>query len=174
VKSFAVVPRSLLKRHSAVILIAAAWALGNAKARAAERHIPIIIRFEPIMISGRNAFHVIESFPAQQPDTEIIVPTHWGSAAHLEDQTHNLRIESPGATLTNDATNPGHKLLHARPRERIQISYDIVPQQTEWFRHPQEHMAIINTDYFLFNPENALVYPEMPRTSEVEVIFRLA
>ncbi len=32
-------------------------------------------------------------------------------------------------------------------------------------------MAIINTDYFLFNPENALVYPEMPRTGEVDVSF---
>jgi hypothetical protein len=32
-------------------------------------------------------------------------------------------------------------------------------------------MAIINTDYFHFNPQNALVYPEMPRTGEVDVTF---
>jgi predicted metalloprotease with PDZ domain len=154
------------------MLIAAAWAFGNAKIHAADRHAPsIIVRFEPVMVNGRNAFHVIESFRARQPETEIIVPTHWGSATHLEDQTQNLKIDSPGATLTTHATDPGHKLLHARAGERVQLSYDIVPQQTEWFRHPQEHMAVINTDYFLFNPENALVYPEMPRTGEVDVTF---
>lgn len=139
---------------------------------AADRRTPsIIIRFEPVTVSGRNAFHVIESFTSQRPETEIIVPTHWGGAAHLEDQTQNLRILSRGAILTNDATEPSRKLLRSRPRERIELSYDIVPQQTEWFQHPQEHMAIINTDYFLFNPQNALVYPEMPRSGEVDVTF---
>ena len=170
VKPFGAKQRSLLKRHSAAILIAAAWAFGNAKTHAADRHAPsIIVRFEPVMINGRNAFHVIESFRAQQLETEIIVPNHWGSAAHLEDQTQNLKIDSPGAALTNHPLDDGHRVLHARTGERVQLSYDIVPQQTEWFRHPQEHMAIINTDYFLFNPENALVYPEMPHTGEVDV-----
>lgn len=159
-------------RLSAAVLIAAAWALGNGKANAAE--IPstsIIVRFEPVIVSGRNAFHVTESFRAAQADTDIIVPTHWGGAAHLEDQTQNLKIDSPGAILTNHREDAGHKVLRARPGERIELSYDIVPQQTEWFRHPQEHMAIINTDYFLFNPQNALVYPEIPPTTEVSVTF---
>lgn len=123
------------------------------------------------MINGRNAFHVIESFRAQQSETEIIVPTHWGSAAHLEDQTQNLKVDSRGETLTSHPMDAGRKILHAGTGERVQLSYDIVPQQTEWFRHPQEHMAIINTDYFLFNPQNALVYPEMPRTGEVDMTF---
>lgn len=120
---------------------------------------------------GRNAFHVIETFRARQPETEIVVPTHWGGAAHLEDQTQNLRTDSPGATLLNQPTDATQKVLQARPGQRIELSYDIVPQQAEWFHHPQEHMAIINTDYFLFNPENALVYPEMPHTGEVDVTF---
>ena len=141
-------------------------------AHAADSQNPSIsVRFEPILVKGRNAFHVIETFRARQPESEIVVPTHWGSAAHLENQTQNLRIESPGATLTNHRTDAAQKVLHARPGQRIELSYDIVPQQTEWFHHPQEHMAIINTDYFLFNPENALVYPEMPRTGEVDVTF---
>ena len=89
----------------------------------------------------------------------------------LEDQTQNLRIDSPGATLTNQPTDAAQKVLHARPGQRIELSYDIVPQQTEWFHHPQEHMAIISADYFLFNPQNALVYPEMLGTDEVSVTF---
>jgi len=169
-KSLSAEPFSLLKRLSAAMLIAAAW-FGSTKTYAADTHIPaIVFRFEPIIVNGRNAFHVIESFRSQQPETELVVPTHWGSATHLEDQTQNLKTDSPGTTLTNRADS-AKKVLHARPRERIELSYDIVPQQTEWFRHPQEHMAIINTDYFLFNPQNALVYPETPATREVEVTF---
>ena len=139
---------------------------------AAERQFPsIIVRFEPVMVNGRNAFHVIESFPVQQPETEIVIPTHWGGAEHLEKQTQNLKIDSPGATLTDQSDLAGHKVLHARPGKRVQLIYDIVPLQTQWFQHPQEHMAIINTDYFLFNPQNALVYPKLPLTGEVNVTF---
>ncbi len=170
-KALGAEPRSFLKRLSATILIAAACPLGN-MAHAAVSHNPsIIVRFEPTVVKGRNAFHVIETFRARQPKTEIAVPTHWGGAVHLEDQTQNLRIDSPGATLLNQPADATQKVLQARPGQRIELSYDIVPQQTEWFHHPQEHMAIINTDYFLFNPENALVYPEMPHTGEVDVTF---
>jgi hypothetical protein len=107
------------------------------------------------MVKGRNAFHVIESFRAPQPETEIVIPSHWGSAAHLEDQTQNLRLDSPGATLLSQPIDATQKVLRAHPGQHIELSYDIVPQQTEWFHHPQEHMAIINTDYFLFNPRMA-------------------
>lgn len=121
------------------------------------------------MVNGRNAFHVAESFRVQQSETEIVIPTHWGGAEHLEQQTQNLKINSPGATLTDQSADAGHKILRARPGKRVQLSYNIVPQQTQWFQHPQEHMAIINTDYFLFNPQNALVYPKLPLTGEVNV-----
>ena len=173
VKSCGIKPSSPLKRHSTAILIAAAaWALGNPQIQAADGHTPsIVVRFVPVLVNGRNAFHVIESFRVVKPETEIIVPTHWGDAAHLEGQTQNLKVDSPGATLTNHPKDTGYKLLHARTGERIELSYEIVPQQTEWFRHPQEHMAIVNTDYFLFNPRNALVYPEMPGTEQVNVTF---
>lgn len=171
-KFFAAKSRSFLKALSAVILISAAWALGSTKTQAARTHPPLIVfRFEPIMVNGRNAFHVIESFRARQSETEIIVPSHWGSAEHLGDQTNNLRVNSPGAMLLSQHTDKAQKVLDARPGERIELSYDIVPLQTEWFHHPQEHMAIINADYFLFNPQNALVYPELPPTDEVDVTF---
>jgi M61 glycyl aminopeptidase len=65
----------------------------------------------------------------------------------------------------------GARELHAPPGQRIVLAYDIVPQQTEWFRHPQEHMAIINDDYFLFNPQNAFVYPDLPRADIVNATF---
>jgi predicted metalloprotease with PDZ domain len=163
---------SLLKRYLAVITIAAGWLPGNSTLHAADRHFPsIIVRFEPVMVNGRNAFHVIESFRVHQPETEFVIPTHWGGADHLEQQTQNLKIDSPGDTLTDQSANAGHKILHARPGTRVQLSYNIVPQQTEWFRHPQEHMAIINNDYFLFNPQNALVYPKLPLAGEVNVTF---
>lgn len=123
------------------------------------------------MVNDRDAFHVIESFRVDRQETEIVVPTHWGAAAHLEQQTQNLKIDSPGGTLTDQSADAGHKILHARPGKRVQLSYNIVPQQTEWFQHPQEHMAIINTDYFLFNPQNALVYPKLPSADEVNVTF---
>lgn len=167
-KAFAAESHSLLKRLMAAIPIAAACALPS---MAHADTSSIIVRFEPIVAKGRNAFHVVETFRARQPETEIVVPTHWGSADHLEDQTQNLKTDSPGATLSDQPTDAGQKLLHARPGALIRLSYDIVPQQTEWFHHPQEHMAIINTDYFLFNPQNALVYPEIPRTREVDVSF---
>jgi predicted metalloprotease with PDZ domain len=161
-----------LRLYSAAIFVAATWVLGNTEVHATDRHTPsIILRFEPITVNGRNAFHVMEAFRTQQRETQISVPTHYGGAAHLEDQTQNLKTDSRRATLTNDPGDLGHKLLHARPGDRIELSYDIVPQQTEWFRHPQEHMAIINPDYFLFNPQNALVYPEMPSTGVVDVTF---
>lgn len=161
------------RRFSAAMLtIAVAGILGSAEIHAEAIGIPaIVFRFRPVQINGRSAFHVEETFRARQPETEIVLPTHWGSAEHLEGQTQNLKVDSPGASLTNHATDAGEKLLHARPGERIELSYDIVPQQTEWFRHPQEHMAVINGDYFLFNPGNALVYPEMPRTEKVDVTF---
>lgn len=100
VKSFAATSPSVLKRHVAVIVVAATWVLGDFPLHAADSHSPsITVRFEPVMVNGRNAFHVIESFRVQQPDTEIVIPTHWGSATHLEDQTQNLKIDSLGATI---------------------------------------------------------------------------
>jgi predicted metalloprotease with PDZ domain len=72
--------------------------LGNPPLDAADSNPPsIIVRFEPVMVNGRNAFHVIESYRVQQPETEIVVPTHWGSATHLEDQTQTLKIDTMDA-----------------------------------------------------------------------------
>ena len=93
------------------------------------------------MVKGRNACHVIESFRAPQPETEIVIPSHWGSAAHLEDQTQNLRLDSPVATLLSQPIDATQRVLRAHPGQHIELSYDIVPQQTEWFHHPQEHVA---------------------------------
>jgi predicted metalloprotease with PDZ domain len=149
-----------------------AGAFGQTETTLGHNRIPSIsFRFEPTTVDGRNAFHVIETFRARQAETEIVVPAHWGDAPHLENQTQNLKVEAPGATLTDDPKDAMERLLHARTGQRIQLSYDIVPQQTEWFRHPQEHMAIVNQDYFLFNPQNALVYPEMPSTGDVDAAF---
>jgi predicted metalloprotease with PDZ domain len=157
---------------TAILAFASTWVLGSAQIRAADQRTPsIVFQFRPIQVNGRSAFHVNESFRVQKSETEIIVPTHWGGAAHLEGQTQNLKVDSPGATLTDDSKDAGEKLLHAHVGQRVDLSYDIVSQQTEWFSHPQEHMAVINADYFLFNPQNALVYPEMPATSDVEATF---
>jgi hypothetical protein len=95
-KAFASELHSLLKGFSAAILIAAPWARGSAQTHKADTYTPsTVFHFEPIIVNGRNEFHVIESFRARQTETKIIVPTHWGSAAHLEDQTNNLRLDSP-------------------------------------------------------------------------------
>ena len=118
----------------------------------------ITYRFEPVTINEKPAFHVRVRFRTAGPVTAIVEPTRWGSAQHLDGQTQNLKVLTPGATL-EDSAELGRKELHARPNERVELAYDIVPLQTEWFGHPQEHMAIINSDYFLFNTENALVYP---------------
>jgi predicted metalloprotease with PDZ domain len=130
----------------------------------------ISFRFQPVTIGEKPAFHVEVRFRAAELVTAIKVPTRWGGAPHLEGQTQNLRVLTPGATL-EDSADPGVKKLHARPGERVELVYDIVPLQTEWFRHPQEHMAIINADYFLFNTENALVYPELRSPDWVDASF---
>lgn len=130
----------------------------------------ITFRFQPVTIGEKRAFHVEVLFRAAEQVTVITVPTRWGGAPHLEGQTQNLKVLTQGATL-EDSADPGEKKLHARPGERVELAYEIVPLQTEWFRHPQEHMAIINADYFLFNPENALVYPKLPSTDLVDATF---
>ena len=131
---------------------------------------PITFRFHPALVGQKRAFHVEVSFRAAEAITPIIVPTSWGDAPHLEAQTQNLKVLTSGATLVAGA-NLGLRELHARPGQQIALAYDVIPLQTEWFRHPQEHMAIINDDYFLFNTENALVYPELPRTDIVSATF---
>lgn len=130
----------------------------------------ISFRFEPATIGDKKSFHVQVRFRASEAVTSIVVPSSYGGAAHLEGQTQNLKVLTSGATLEDDA-EPGEKKLHAHTGDRIELTYDIVPLQTEWFAHPQEHMAIINADYFLFNPENALVYPDLPRTGLVDATF---
>jgi predicted metalloprotease with PDZ domain len=131
---------------------------------------PIVFRFQSVTVSDKRAFHVEERFRVTQAVTKIVVPTSWGSASHLEEQTQNLKVLTSGAIL-EDSGHLGEKQLHARPGQQVKLAYDIVPLQTEWFRHPQEHMAIINGDYFLFNPQNALVYPELSRTDMVRATF---
>jgi predicted metalloprotease with PDZ domain len=131
---------------------------------------PIAFRFHPVLVGQKRAFHVEVSFRARQAITPIVVPTSWGDASHLEAQTQNLKVLTSGATLVVGA-NLGLRELHARPGQRVELAYDIVPLQTEWFRHPQQHMAIINDDYFLFNTENALVYPQLPRTDIMSATF---
>lgn len=130
----------------------------------------IAYHFKPITIGEKRSFHVELRFRAVDPVTTIVVPTRWGGAAHLEGQTQNLTALTPGTRLER-SVDPGSQKLVAPPGKEVLLSYDIVPLQTEWFRHPQEHMAIINLDYFLFNTENALVYPNLPGTDEVEVTF---
>jgi hypothetical protein len=157
---------------AAMLGIASAWTFATPTIRASDRHIQsIVFQFRRIQVNGRCAFHVNESFRVLSPETEILVPTHWGGAAHPEDRTQNLKVDSPGATLADHSTEHAAKLLQAHAGQRIDLNYDIVSQQTEWFAHPQEHMAVMNEDYFLFNPQNALVYPEMSPSSEVEVTF---
>jgi predicted metalloprotease with PDZ domain len=148
-----------------VLLVAATAFLGTQPNGTAES---ITFRFHPITVEKNNAFHVEVRFRARLAVTRIVVPTSWGSASHLEAQTQNLKVVTSGATLENNA---GQKELHARPGTLVALTYNIVPLQTEWFHHPQEHMAIINSEYFLFNTQNALVYPERPGTELVHAIF---
>lgn len=109
-------------------------------------------------------------FRVWQALTQIVVPTSWGGASDIKGQTQNLKVLTSGAVL-EDGRDPGLKILHAVPGKWVEIDYDIVPLQTEWFRHPQEHMAIINDDYFLFNPQNALVYPDLSGTDIAQATF---
>lgn len=162
---------SVLK--TAVILLAfltATVATAAANDSAQGRIRSIAFRFQPVTIGEKRAFHVEVRFRAAEQVTAISLPTRWGGAPHLEGQTQNLKVLTHGATL-EDSADPGEKMLHARPGERVELAYDIVPLQTEWFRHPQEHMAVINADYFLFNPENALVYPNLTNTDLVDATF---
>jgi predicted metalloprotease with PDZ domain len=164
-----------LCRLSRVILTALMLVVTTAsiEARAeprADRVQSISFRFQPVKFGEKNAFHVDVKFRVTEAITQIIVPSKWGSVSDLTKQTQNLKTLTPGTTLEAGADS-GERELHARPGERVELTYDIVPLQTEWFRHPQEHMAIINADYFLFNPQNALVYPDLPRTNMVEATF---
>jgi predicted metalloprotease with PDZ domain len=155
-----------------VIGLAAACAASGAEkeATAAPAVKAISYAFKPVLIGDKHAFHVTVRFRAADAVTSLVVPVRWGGAEHLENQTQDLKAVTPGAMLEADA-DPGRRNLHARAGEMVQIEYNIVPQQTEWFRHPQEHMAVVNDDYFLFNTDNALVYPSLPQSAMVEVTF---
>jgi predicted metalloprotease with PDZ domain len=126
--------------------------------------------FRPVVIGDKRAFHVTVRFRVADAVTPLVVPTRWGGAEHLENQTQNLKVVTPGATLEPGA-DPGRRDLHARAGQMVQVEYDMAPQQTEWFRHPQEHMSIVNADYFLFNTDNALVFPSLAQTAMVDVTF---
>jgi predicted metalloprotease with PDZ domain len=147
-------------------MVAPAVAIDSAQGRIGS----IAFRFQPVTVGEKRAFHVEVRFRATERMTTITVPKSWGGAPHLEGQTQNLKVLTQGPTL-EDSADPGEKRLNARPGERIELAYDIVPLQTGLFRHPQEHMAIINADYFLFNSENALVYPKLPSTDLVDATF---
>jgi predicted metalloprotease with PDZ domain len=163
--------RPAVKVAVMLFVFMATAAVTAAEADSTHRRVrSIVFRFQPVTIGEKRAFHVEVQFRALGAVTAIAVPTRWGGAPHLESQTQNLKVVTPGATLEGGA-DPGEKKLHARPDERVELAFDIVPLQTEWFAHPQEHMAIINADYFLFNPENALVYPELPRPDVVDATF---
>ena len=107
-------PRRCRKPGAAAALaLAAVCTLANSEPRPTNRTPSLVLRFQPVAINGRAAFHVVESFRALQPETEIVVPTHYGGAAHLEAQTQNLRLDSPGATLTAHPADAGEK--HCTP-----------------------------------------------------------
>lgn len=134
------------------------------------RDSSISFAFRPEVMGGKRALHVTVRFQAADAVTALVVPTRWGGAEHLEKQTENLKVVTPGATVEADA-DAGRRDVRARAGEMVQVEYDLVPQQTEWFRHPQEHMAVVNDDYFLFNTENALVYPVEAQAAIVDVTF---
>lgn len=161
--------RFLLKSAMTIVVLVVASAAAQAQAPDRPKG-PITFRFHPLLVGQKRAFHVEVSFRATQAITPIVVPTSWGDAPHLEAQTQNLKVLTSGATLVVGA-NLGLRNLHAQPGQQVALAYDMIPLQTEWFRHPQEHMAIINDDYFLFNTENALVYPELSRTDIVSATF---
>jgi predicted metalloprotease with PDZ domain len=150
------------------------WLFSLAAFAGAESHpshiTSITFRFRPVEVAEKRAFHVEVAFRPVEPITAIEIPTYWGSAQHLEGQTQNLRALTPGVKL-DDTADPGEKKLYARPENLVTLAYDIVPMQTEWFSHPQEHMAIINADYFLFNLENALVHPKIGSAELVNATF---
>ena len=158
-----------MKSATTILVLVVASAAAQAQAPDSPKG-PITFRFHPVSVGQKRAFHVEVSFQATQAITPIVVPTSWGDAPHLEGQTQNLKVLTSGATLVAGA-KLGFEELHVRPGQQVALAYDITPLQTEWFRHPQEHMAIINDDYFLFNTENALVYPELPRTDIVSATF---
>lgn len=126
--------------------------------------------FASVSVDGRRELHVTVKFRAPGAVTEIVVPVAWGGAENLEAQTQNLKTETPWTTLTPGA-NAGERQLHARAGEPVMLSWDIVPLPTGVFRHPAEHRAIVNDDYFLFNTQNALVYPAFAREETVQATF---
>src|ERR1700689_2934411 len=126
--------------------------------------------FESRLVDGRSELHVSAQFRALGDVTDIEVPVAWGDAEDFAAQTQNLKTETPGTTLMAGDDASGRK-LHARAGEPVTLSWDIVPLATGLFRHPAEHRAIVNDDYFLFNPQNALVYPGFPRTETVQATF---
>jgi predicted metalloprotease with PDZ domain len=136
------------------------------------KHV-MAFKFAPVRIGDKQALHVDVRFYTDGPVTTLLVPTAWGSATHLEGQTQHLRVVTAGASLepAEPGAAAGERLLHARAAERVELEYDLVPLQTEWFHAPQEHMAIVNADYFLFNPANALVRPEIEGTEMVDASF---
>ena len=163
--------RSQRKIAVILLLLPAPATTVAAESRASNVRVPsIAFRFQPIRVSEQRAFHVVVTFRAGEALTKIVVPTTFGGASHLEAAIQNLKVNAPEATL-EDGDSAGNRKLKARAGERVELEYDLVSNQAGQFRHPAEHRPIINADYFLFNTDNALVFPEFPPSGMVRATF---
>jgi len=127
-------------------------------------------RFEPAFGKDHCSFHIVVTLRAQKQLTTLAIPTTFGNASHLETQFQHLTSQTASATLM-DGASPGEKQLKARPGSWVTFSYDLASSNSGRFREPAEHRAVLDPEYFLFNPQNALISPEFSDNEMVKATF---
>jgi hypothetical protein len=118
---------------------------------ASERRAVLHYSFEPAVNDGKLALHTVLEFQGGATDAaNLVLPSSWGSATHLEKGIANLK----------SVAQAGH----------VRVSYDLVK---DWEVPPPraDHHAILEPEYFEFTTQNGLVHPLLERSAPVEVNF---
>ncbi|GAC1355950.1 MAG: hypothetical protein NVSMB3_01750 [Acidobacteriaceae bacterium] len=115
--------------------------------------------------------HVTLDLPAHPPGSDLILlPSQWAGQTELYRAISNLRVTSPGATLTPTAS-PARWLLHTLRPGPVTLAYELSQDWSGPLRHPLEHRLLLGPGLFEFTGENALVAPVLSRDASVSVTF---
>ena len=119
---------------------------------------------------GRVHVRLTYRMPTTSATEEILLPSHWAGALHLERAITQLHAASTGAML-NPTSRPARFMLRSRPGESVTLEYDLLPDWTGPFRFPERHRVLLRPGLFSFSGENALVAPKLLPDAVVHVTF---
>jgi predicted metalloprotease with PDZ domain len=134
---------------------------------------PVLLKyaFEPVLTKDKMALRVTLEFDGgPRGKVKLDLPSEWAGQLHVENSVTELRVLTPGTSLT-DTKSPSEKELQFPPNTLIRLAYVLVKDWDGPLNSRTRFRADLSPDYFHIVGTTSLVHPELDGLQVVDVQF---